>query len=248
MNTHLDQLERDIAQVRERLVSHPLYNQLNDLDILRSFMEQHVFAVWDFMSLLKALQRGLTCVDVPWYPTGSPKTRRFINEIVLGEESDVDKDGVPASHFELYVQAMVEIGANTETIESFLSGHDLSKLDLLPINEETKAFVKFTFDVIATGQLHIIAAVFTFGREDIIPEMFIEIVKKLEKENESSFGRLIYYLERHIELDGDEHGPMSLNMLEELCGNDPKKWEEVKDYASKAMEARIRLWDGIHKK
>jgi hypothetical protein len=247
MNPNLAQLEKDIEQVRKRLVEHPLYSELNDLKTIRLFMEQHVFAVWDFMSLLKALQRGLTCTDVPWFQSGSPKTRRFINEIVLGEESDIDKNGIAASHFELYLEAMNEIGADTTLINSFIQKRDLSELHYLAICSETKEFVQFTFDVIMTGKLHLIASVFTFGREDIIPEMFIEIVKELEKENNSSFGKLIYYLERHIEIDGDEHGPMSLNMIAELCGDDLKKWSEVTEYAIKAMEKRILLWDGIQK-
>lgn len=245
MNPQLIRLEKDIEQVRTKLVSHSLYAELNSLSSIQLFMEQHVFAVWDFMSLLKALQRGLTCTDVPWIPKGNPKTRRFINEIVLGEESDIDREGIPASHFELYIQAMNEIGADTSVINSFVEKGDLSQLDNLPIFENTKKFVDFTFEVIKTGELHLIAAVFTFGREDIIPEMFVEIVKELGKETNRSFDKLIYYLERHIELDGDEHGPMSLNMISELCGNDDKKWAEVTEFAIMAMEKRIQLWDGI---
>ena len=247
MNDQLHKLEKEIATARKKLLSHPLYEELNSVEAMRNFMEQHVFAVWDFMSLLKALQRGLTCTIVPWMPQGSPKTRRFINEIVLGEESDLDREGIPASHYELYLQAMNELGANTSVIEDFVATCDLNTLTHLPISQETKDFVEFTFDVVHTGKLHLIASVFTFGREDIIPEMFIEIVKEIEQNSNTSLDKLKYYLQRHIEIDGDEHGPISLNMVTELCGEDEKKWSECTEIALKAIEKRIQLWDGVRK-
>ncbi|MEY4604241.1 MAG: hypothetical protein RIT43_1533 [Bacteroidota bacterium] len=247
MNVRLHKLEKELASAREKLLSHPLYEELNSVEAMRIFMEQHVFAVWDFMSLLKSLQQGLTCTNVPWVPKGSPKTRRFINEIVLGEESDLDREGVPASHYELYLQAMRELGANTSLIEDFVASGDLNNLNDLQISQETKDFVDFTFEVIHSEKLHLITSVFTFGREDIIPEMFIEIVKEIEQNSNTSLDKLKYYLQRHIEIDGDEHGPISLNMVNELCGEDEKKWSECAEIALKAIEKRIQLWDGVMK-
>ena len=97
----IDNLTNELAPTRERLVYHKLYENLETIEDLKTFMQMHVFAVWDFMSLLKALQQQLTCTTLPWLPTGNPKTRRFINEIVLGEESDEDAKGNPMSHYDL---------------------------------------------------------------------------------------------------------------------------------------------------
>ena len=250
MKSEFEILNKALAPFREALISHPIYAQLQSKKGIQLFMEQHVFAVWDFMSLLKSLQRGMTCVEVPWVPVGTASSRRLINEIVWGEESDIGEDGQASSHFELYRQSMIQIGASTEKIDAFIeqlkAKTPLEKaIDSLDVNLETKNFMKFTFSAIETGKLHVIAAVFTFGREDLIPDMFIEIVNELSNKNEVQASQLVYYLNRHIEVDGGEHGPMSLQMIEDLCGNDTKKWEEAVTYSRTAMAMRIQLWDGI---
>lgn len=228
---------------------HPLYVELRKPNAVRLFMEEHVFAVWDFMSLLKGLQRGLTCVEIPWKPTKNAVTRRFINEIVLGEESDLDQDSIPNSHFEMYINAMNQVGANTEIVMQLVNDpYWKNNIPTLPIQDTTKEFMQFTFSVLENNQLHTIASAFTFGREDLIPDMFIEIVKESEKASDVSYSKFIWYLERHIQVDGDDHGPISLKMIEELCGDDEQKWKEVTDIAVLSMQKRIRLWDGIAEK
>ena len=112
----IDHLTKQIKSTRQELIEHPAFGWVNSLDKAREFMETHVWAVWDFMVLLKALQRQLTCVDTYWIPQGDPETRRLINEIVHGEESDVDREGNATSHFELYVKAMEEAGANSAPV------------------------------------------------------------------------------------------------------------------------------------
>jgi hypothetical protein len=246
-------LQARITPLRDQLIAHSVYQQISTDRELKSFTEEHVFAVWDFMSLLKSLQRHLTCVNVPWMPTKNKETRRFINEIVVGEESDFDASGKTMSHFEMYVQAMQTMGADTHEIERFIQRISANTpldeaLDSCAINAETKDFVRFTFSIIQRGKIHEIASLFTFGREDLIPEMFIEMVKELKANHPTQMADFLYYLERHIEVDGDDHGPLSLKLMDEVCENEPIKWEEATRVAEEALSMRIRLWDGVVRK
>jgi hypothetical protein len=245
-------VEDRIAPLRARLAAHPLYRSIRSEQQLRLFLQSHVFAVWDFMSLLKALQRALTCVDVPWHPTPYPASRRFINEIVLGEESDefpTPGGPVPISHFELYLRAMNQAGADTAPVHSLLSDLDATPVEEAIANaqipEGARAFLRHTFGLIAEGKLHRLAAAFTFGREDLIPDMFRAMVRDLSRDNSGNLSTLIWYLERHIEVDGEDHGPLSLRMVADLCGKDETRWEEAADAAAEALEARLALWDAI---
>ena len=244
-------IESNLNPLRNKLKHHSLYTKLSSIRDIQTFMELHVYAVWDFMSLLKGLQHNLTCVTTPWLPKGNGQTARFINEIVHGEESDVNEENVPKSHFEMYIDAMEQVGASTEKITDFIaqikSGVAVEDaLVHLQLPEGVVNFVNYTFEVIATNESHKIAAAFTFGREDVIPDMFLSIVEEAEQNSQKNrYNKLTYYLNRHIELDGDEHGPIALKMIEELCENDSKKWEEVNEIAIKSLEMRVALWDTI---
>ncbi len=249
-NKYLSSLQEEIAPLRQILIGHPVYQSIRSLDHLRIFMQHHIFAVWDFMSLLKALQRELTCITIPWVPKGSAETRYLINEIVIGEESDVDQHGARMSHFELYLHAMKEAGAATTAIDQLIGRlkenpdyHQAFQESAVP--EAAQAFLNNTFETVESGRPHIQAAVFTFGREDLIPGMFITFVAALQAQEPGRVDTFRYYLERHIEVDGDHHSHLAYQMTEELCGNDPQKWNEATVAVKSALQARIRLWDAI---
>lgn len=243
MNPKILEVNKNIQSYKEEIVNHPLYSQLNTIDDIQKLMEIHVYAVWDFMSLLKGLQIELTCTKIPWKPIGENKTRRLINSIVLEEESDVDSEGNPSSHYEMYLDAMKECGANTSEIDKFVNS--VSGVNLPKINTAVDSFLATTFDVLNSGDAHKIAAAFTFGREDLIPDMFTAIVNDLSKEHK--LDKFVYYLERHIELDGGEHGPLALELISNLCGEDEQKWEEVEETAIACLVARKELWDLVLK-
>lgn len=243
-------IESKLEPLRNQLKSHALYSTLSSIEDVAIFMEKHVFAVWDFMSLLKSLQNHLTNVHTPWTPKGKGPTARFINEIVMAEESDINELGEAMSHYEMYLDAMTQVGANTSDINQFIKaiekGNNIEdaakKIDL---DDPVLDFIKFTMEVINSNKPHSIASAFTFGREDVIPDMFLEIVGQSKTNNEESYSKLLYYLNRHIELDGDEHGPISLKMVAELCGDDTQKWNEVLEIANEALKLRLKLWDHI---
>ncbi|MDX1270638.1 DUF3050 domain-containing protein [Bizionia paragorgiae] len=249
---HIAHIEAELAPLKTQLKEHKLYKNLNSIEDIKIFMEQHVYAVWDFMSLLKALQIHLTTVTLPWVPVSNPTISQFINEIVLGEESDVNAHNVPQSHYEMYLDAMHQINANTTPVTQLVTyiqnGDSLSTaLDKIEIHKDTKAFVTHTFEVINTNEIHKIASDFTFGREDLIPDMFLQIISESEKDSSPSpYSKLSYYLHRHIEVDGDNHGPLSIKMISELCGDDTKKWEDVLLTAKASLRSRLLLWDTIN--
>ena len=248
---NIETINKSIQTQKTALLQHTLYQKVQTIEDLQCFVENHVYAVWDFMSLLKALQSKLTCTTTPWIATKNPETRYLINEIVLAEESDLTLDGKRQSHFEMYLEAMHSFGASTSEIENFIE-HVIATQNIFvsikqsAIHPNIKAFLDFTFRVIEVGKPHEIAAAFTFGREDLIPAMFTEILRNFQANfPETDLRKLIYYFERHIELDADDHGPKALQMVTELCGNDELKWKEVETISILALEKRIGLWDAI---
>ena len=250
MNNALNTLKHQIKPLQKLLINHPINSFINEYDDLSRFMQFHSFAVWDFMSLVKKLQMEFTCTTLPWKPIGNPQTRRLINEIVFGEESDVDQFGNPISHFELYTQAMNELGIPVSSdLESLIQSNSLDevihRIENLKLDKRLKEFLLFTFYSIQKKKIHEIAAIFTFGREDLIPSMFTKIVTHLKSDPSKKIETLLYYLDRHIEVDGDSHAHLAYEMMAQLCGEDSKKWAEATNAAMDSLNHRILLWDTI---
>jgi hypothetical protein len=243
----IDRLEEQINDARVTVVTHPLYAALDNHHAIRTFQEHHVFAVWDFMSLLKSLQRNLTCVELPWVPTGPTGSRRLINDIVLVEESDELRGGF-ISHFELYLAGMTEAGADTSIIDAFIDKLRarrpvLEAIDEVGVPGPAAEFIRLTWGLIESAPVHAQAAAFAFGREDLIPDMFTQVVGVNERLG--SLDTFVDYLARHIEVDGEEHTPMAMQMVTDLCGEDDAKWADCAETINIALAARARLWDGI---
>jgi hypothetical protein len=240
----------ELGDSRERLLAHPIYRLIDRPERIRQFMEVHVWAVWDFQSLLKAMQRHLTCVSVPWLPTADAEARRLANEIVLDEESDILPDGGYASHFELYLQSMQAAGADTGPISRALdrlrAGDPLpTALDAAAPPAAARQFVERSFSIIESDAAHRVVAAFTYGREDVIPDMFRQLVVMLAEREPGTWGAFRFYLERHIEHDDERHGPICRRIVARMCGNDPVKWAEASETARLAIEARIGLWNSL---
>ncbi len=252
-STRMDTASSRQASLRKRISEHPLYAALHTESNLRVFMEHHVYAVWDFMSLIKSLQRAIAPTRVPWVPSEHAHHVRFINQLVLDEESDhaLTNDGgaLYACHFESYLHAMKEVGADVFPVSAFVDrvrdeGIDVA-LESPGIPAPAREFMRFTFKIIERGQPHLLAAVLAYGREALLPRLFRSLREGLAIQP-SHAPHLYGYFQRHIELDEQAHGPLLVRMVQDLCDGSSAKQAEAMDIAERALAARLRFWDGIH--
>jgi hypothetical protein len=245
-----DPVCREIVGLSHAVSHHPLFGTLRSLADIRTLMEHHVWAVWDFMTLLKSLQARLAPAVTPWRPPRDSHAARLINEIVLTEESDLGPDGEPASHFEIYRRAMREAGADDQPISHFvglLERHTPWERALAASGapDEARLFVRHTLAAAAAPLPYTLAA-FTIGREEIIPTMFHELVAGLgEGATGGNLRGLHWYLQRHITVDGDEHGPVAAQLWDRFCIVDAPAREQALAGARDALLARHRLWDAV---
>ncbi len=244
-----------IRSLQNRLDSHPIYAAIRSLEDLRVFMQHHVYSVWDFMSLIKYLQHQVAPARWPWTPPGAGRhdasVQRFINELVLEEETDQvapGQTGEFSSHFMLYIGSMQEVGADAGRPLQFIQQIEQHGLDaalnagLLPAS--ALQFTRTTFGFIESGKPHTVAAALALGREHVIPAMFRAFLSRMQI-SEAQAPTFHYYLNRHVHLDEDFHAPLSLRLLHALCGGDPEKCREAEAAAIQAVDARVHFWDGV---
>ena len=240
--------------LKKQLETHAIFKRMNSLVELKIFMEHHVYAVWDFMSLLKKLQFVMVPSGSPWLPSPNGNVVRFINEIVMEEESDQLPSTLDSpeytSHFEIYLNSMQEVGASTSKINTFL---ELVRKDGINnalswpgLPEPARRFMTHTFDLIQKGKPHEIASSFAIGRESVVPLMFNRILDQTSL-SPDLIPVFRYYLERHTELDGDHHGPMAHQLLESMCSGNPDMEREIIQQAETSILHRIEFWDGVLK-
>ncbi len=243
----------ELAPLQQRLNTHPVYAAVAEIPDLRVFMSHHIYSVWDFMSLIKFLQGEVAPVKVPWTPSANPSLRYFINQLVLEEESDeapAGPDGEPRhmSHFELYCDAMREVGADPQPMLDFLKQVRQQGVNAAlaapTVPAPAREFTSTTFGIIDSGKAHCVAAALAVGREHVIPDMFRAFLANIGL-RDSDAPAFHYYLNRHIHLDEDFHAPLSLRLVDALCENDDRRIEEARATARQAIEARLRFWDGV---
>ena len=187
--------------------------------------------------------------DIPWMPNQNTRNglTNFINEIVLCEESDYIDDIGYISHFEIYLLAMDKMNADTSQIILLTEklkneGYNKKLIDELSIYDEVKDFVKFDLDVALSRNLPKIIGSFTLGREKVIPNMFSYIINCIE--NNNSTKNLLTYLDRHINIDGDRHGPLSIKLLDTICDTD-HAYALAYNSGITSLQLRLKVWDKI---
>ena len=252
----MSQLQRDVTADEFHIESklelmhrHPVFTMVTDIARLRTFMEWHVFAVWDFMSLVKRLQRDFTCESVPWLPPANLLAARLINEIVLSEETDETPEGGHDSHFGLYLSAMREVGASTDQIESFITllrtGSSVeAALNLVGAPKAVADFVCFTVETARRCETHEVLGSFFYGREYSIPKMFTSLLDNWTVDPALA-PTFVYYVNRHITLDGDAHAPAARAIIELVVRNDVAQRRAFHTASLTSVNRRIDLWDGL---
>ena len=243
-------IRKALDEERQALLEHSLYAKMKDIQSLRIFMEHHVWSVYDFMCLAKRLQCAFTSIAFPWSPPRQPGIARLMNEIILGIETDVRPDGTAASHFDLYLDAIEEVGAHIAPVQRYLQALEAGRtwqgsLQNSGAPAAAAAFIRQTLESIENQNLAFVAGAFTFGREMLIPDLFIQFLDAVKESHPGRTAGLAYYLERHAEVDRKGHSPLALEMLEKTIELGHGTAEDVLEGAQTELVKRIRLWDAV---
>ena len=242
-------LTKEIEVQTILLYDHPLYNSIKTPNHIRQYMYNQVWCVWDFMTLVKSIQLKLIPPSILWQPPKYPTLAAYIYEVLLTEETDKSiRQNENASHFQTYLEAMQQSKVDTKAIDKFIellrSGASFDKaITKCDIHKEAREFVENTY-AFANSELHISTAVFCLSREGIIPGIFNSLLSNLNLDKD--FQILNWYLNRHIYLDSESHGPLSIKLFKTVVDT-KKKEKEALEAALSALKARNKFMTHIYK-
>ncbi|CAG9319831.1 unnamed protein product [Blepharisma stoltei] len=258
MSWNYSQVVAKLKPLRTDLVSAYSSIKLESLPATRVYMKNFIYQAWAVISTLKALRSKLSPSTVPWYPPEDENSVRYINEILLDEETDVA--GQPqqySSHYNLFIKAMREANGFSEPMETlvtdlrqgmawdkaFIKNKDQYKHIISP---STFKYVENEIGIAMNGDLHQIAGFFFLGREETVPDLFSGFVKSLN-EKEVNAPLFKSYIQRHIDLDGDLHAPLGEKITQRVCKEDPKMWKEVYEAGKLGITDDLNFAKGVTK-
>lgn len=229
------------------LANHKLYERVNDELSLRLFMEHHVICVWSYNFLLREIHQELVGLIHPLNSQSQKEAIRLVSEMILEEELEEQQDGSLLSHFEIYLEAMQDLGANISPIVSFFDLQDSGQnwQTALKHARFPTAVSRYArkMNRFAQAPLHEKAAALFYEGEPFIPDTFLLRIGQLG--NTVKIGRLLDYFERHIEGLRSPGFSASGRLVEILCNNDEKMSLEAEQSAEEAMKNRVELWGYI---
>ena len=236
-----------VVSVADRTAAHPVFSLVTSLEQARTYMEFQVWCVWDFMCLAKAVQTGLGTFTIPWLPPKNGALLAAINEIISGEETDTGPDGKIASHFEIYLAAMHQAGADTTAINTFLQAlrDGVNWEAALHKSGAHPGSIRYVSGTIRTSlePLHRSVASFCLGREELVPMMLVTMLRNIPRLPELEMFR--WYIQRHIALDAESHGPLSSDLFDSIAGVDAETRQDALKTAAWAIAERADYLDVI---
>lgn len=251
LQTSSEAIVRLVAHESSELAQHPVLEAVSSEAALRVFMRSHVYTVWTHISLVKRLQHELSNMAVPWVPPRSRLAARLINELVTGVECDLDTDGMPISHYELYLDAMTDVTADSQSVRRFVqlvddgSASALDKaFDAASTPQHVRAYVRHALRVARQGSLAQVLGCFLHGRDISLQQSITRLLAEWTRTS-PALPRLAYYLERHSQLECGRHADRLQRVVQELDSTSPRFADDVLASARESLGTRIRFWDGV---
>jgi hypothetical protein len=244
-------LHPKLTPLINQIAHHRVVTHITTIEAVRRFMEQHVFAVWDFACLIQGLLQRIALPRIPGLANHPPAGIRLLYELAASELADdhPHKPDTCISHFHWYLEAMDTCGADrhpmTHCLQQLQAGHPIAQALQQPsVLPSTRQFVQQTFDTLQ-GNTPALVAHFTFGREALVPTLFAPLLTQIQQYPLPGCALLIAYLTRHIAVDSEDHFPKAAQLLEQVCGHEPQRWQQAFQGAQAALRARINFLEGL---